>query len=54
MTRYTLEQLLDAACPHDKPLRDCDELWCRSRVEDLLAHLGSYELPDPDADADDS
>jgi len=46
MTTMTVKELLAATCPHGQPLGKCQELWCRSRVEDLLEGPFSANLPD--------
>jgi len=46
MTTMTVKELLAAKCPHGKPLGKCQELWCRSRVEDLLNGPHQATLPE--------
>ncbi len=48
MTAMTQKQLLAATCPHGSQLGKCRELWCRSRVEDLLH--GEYQANLPETD----
>lgn len=47
MTTMTVKELLAAKCPHGSPLGKCQELWCRSRTEDLLH--GEYQASLPEA-----
>jgi hypothetical protein len=46
MTTMTVSQLLAATCPHGAQLGKCQELWCRSRAEDLLTGDYPANLPD--------
>lgn len=51
MTQYTKKSLLAATCPHGRQLGKCEELWCRSRAEDLTdgEHEAALpELPEPE------
>lgn len=49
----TMQQLLDAVCPHGNIMHKCHELWCMARVEDLLSDSYESKLPEiPDRNHD--
>jgi hypothetical protein len=46
MTAMSAKQLLAATCPHGTELGKCLDLWCASRVEDLLHGDYAANLPE--------